>query len=182
MMLEVGSKDSYDSTEEYLFALWLQSASEFVFDAKYHPSPFVLFEARDGLRDHVYTADWMVFWRQNAKGVYFIDEGEKVPKTRSGEPVVPFVGNPSYIDVKGGFLGKNNSSGITFPINQKWVLDKYGIFINKTVITYEKKGLFFKTYVPDSVLDVSNYVRTGLTKFKFQPRTFDEFTKGRVIL
>ena len=168
-----------------MFALWLQSASEFVYSAHYHPDPFKLFEAKDGLRDHVYTADWRVLWRESARGVYFIDEGQKVPKTRSGAPVVPFIGNPSYIDVKGGFIGKNNSSGITFPLNQKWIMDKFGVYVNKTVITYDKKGLFFKTYAPDTVRNVATYVRgenAGKTKFKFKPRTFDEFTKSRVIL
>jgi hypothetical protein len=181
-MLEVGSRDSYDSFEEYLFALWLQSASEFVYVAHYHPPSFELFKGKMGLRDHVYTADWRVLWKENARGLYFIREGDKVLKKRSHEATAPFIGNPTYIDIKGGFVGKNNSSGITFPLNQKWIMDKYGVLVNKTVISYDKKGLFFKTYVPDSVLEISNYVRTGLTKFKFQPRTFDEFKKSGVIL
>ena len=181
-MLEVGSRDSYDSTEEYLFALWLQSASEFVYVAHYHPPSFELFKGKMGLRDHVYTADWRVLWRENARGLYFLLEEDKVPKKRSHESTVPFIGNPTYIDIKGGFVGKNNSSGITFPLNQKWIMDKYGVFVNKTVISYEKKGLFFKTYVPDSVLEISNYVRTGLTKFKYEPRTLYEFKKSQLIL
>ncbi len=37
------------------------------------------------------------------------------------------------IDIKGMFTGRRNSSNYTFPLNQKWVYDKYGIYINKIV-------------------------------------------------
>jgi len=54
------------------------------------------------------------------------------------------------VDVKGGFSnGRSaNSSDITFPINQKWVYDKYGIFVNKAVIN-SKKGLFKEFWAPE---------------------------------
>ena len=53
-----------------------------------------------------------------------------------------------FVDVKGSFFGgRNNNSSITFPISQKWVYDKYEIYINKVV----PDKFFKKTFVPKSV-------------------------------
>ncbi len=50
-----------------------------------------------------------------------------------------------YVDVKGSFAGGfRNSSAITFPINRKWVYEKYGIFVNKVI----PEKLFKKTFIP----------------------------------
>ena len=53
-----------------------------------------------------------------------------------------------FVDVKGVFSGgRNNNSSITFPISQKWVYDKYGVYVNKVV----PEKFFKKTFVPKSV-------------------------------
>ena len=167
----------FDSQEEYLFSLWLESVSEYVERAVYHPEPYTLFDGMMGLQKHKYTADWLILWKENAVGVLYVDSREKVPRKRSQSAVVPFIGAASVVDIKGGFVGRNNSSGITFPLNQKWMMDKFGIYVNKTVISFDKKGLFYRTFVPENVKESSKYVRTGLTKFKYETRTFDEYLK-----
>ena len=49
-----------------------------------------------------------------------------------------------YVDVKGSFAGGiKNTTSITFPINRKWVYEKYGIYINKVI----PGKLFKKTFV-----------------------------------
>ena len=55
-----------------------------------------------------------------------------------------------FVDVKGGFLGARHgsSSDVSFPINRKWVYQKYRCFINKAQIS-PKRGLFTQTWVPD---------------------------------
>lgn len=54
---------------------------------------------------------------------------------------------PVFIDIKGEFTGRKNSSNYTFPLNQKWVYDKYQIYVNKVIPT-----IFFKTtWCPQSI-------------------------------
>lgn len=55
-----------------------------------------------------------------------------------------------FTDVKGGFAGNRsrNTSDITFPVNQKWVYSRYGVFVNKVVIA-PKKGLFSMYWAPE---------------------------------
>ena len=59
--------------------------------------------------------------------------------------------NICVVDVKGGFAGhqSRNSSDVTFANNQKWVYDKYKIYVNKVVIA-AKKGLFKNFWAPDA--------------------------------
>jgi len=155
----------------------LESVADYIDHAIYQPGSYILFAGDGVFREHVYTADWEILWRPSAEGVLYTTPGEKVAVKRRREVTVPFVANPSVIDVKGEFVGKNNSSGITFPVNQKWVMDKYGVYVHKVVISFAKKGLFYRTFVPESVKENSNYVRSGLTKFKYETRSFDEYLK-----
>lgn len=41
--------------------------------------------------------------------------------------------NAVYVDVKGGYANPKYHSNRGFPINQKWVYQKYGIFVNKVI-------------------------------------------------
>ena len=53
-----------------------------------------------------------------------------------------------FVDVKGAFFGgRNNNSSITFPISQKGVYSKYGVYVNKVI----PEKFFKKTFVPKSV-------------------------------
>ena len=155
----------FDSQEEKWFSHWLSEAlAEGMVDRYvYHPSEIVLSETKIQkvvseyytkvrkykrtrttdrliLRECTYTPDFIVFFTESFRDVYpklLIEFGEKdVPENVS-----------CYIDVKGTFAGRNNTSAVTFPIKQKWIYDKYEIFINKVV----PEKFFNKTWVPKYV-------------------------------
>ena len=83
------------------------------------------------LHPHKYTPDF-VFYTTNL--IERFDHG-----------LVPCNGNIVFVDVKGVYAGgRHNNSSITFPISQKWVYAKFGIYINKVV----PEKFFRKTFVP----------------------------------
>jgi len=83
------------------------------------------------LHPHRYTPDF-VFYTTNL--IERFDHG-----------LVPCNGNIVFVDVKGVYAGgRHNNSSITFPISQKWVYAKFGIYINKVV----PEKFFRKTFVP----------------------------------
>ncbi len=56
----------------------------------------------------------------------------------------------SIIDVKGIFNGRNNTSAITFPLNQKWVFQKTGDIVQKVIPIKLFEDTFFpKRYLLD---------------------------------
>ena len=67
-------------------------------------------------------------------------------------------GDTFYIDVKGEFAGRTNSTQYTFPIKQKWMYDKYQIYVNKIV----PSKLFKQTFEPAKLL---SYPRTSSGKY-----------------
>ena len=140
----------FDSVEEEWFSVWLRTAENrgMVDDIIYHPSSFILAPKqsiekevqlktktktvnRFLLHPHTYTPDF-AFYITNF--IHKYDHG-----------LVPCKGNIVFVDVKGVFSGgRHNNSSITFPISQKWVYAKYGIYINKVV----PEKFFKKTFVP----------------------------------
>jgi len=155
----------YDSQEEKWFSEWLNEAKSggMVDRYIYHPSELILSETQKQkvvteyytkvrkekrtrtsyktiLRDCKYTPDFIVYFTESFRDLFpkvLIEFGENdVPENVS-----------CYIDVKGSFAGRNNSSAITFPIKQKWVYDKYGIYVNKVV----PERFFKRTWVPRNV-------------------------------
>ena len=86
------------------------------------------------LHPHKYTPDF-VFYTTNL--IERFDHG-----------LVPCNGNIVFVDVKGVYAGgRHNNSSITFPISQKWVYAKFGIYINKVV----PEKFFRKTFVPQEL-------------------------------
>lgn len=143
-----------------------------------------------------YTADWLLEWDRKSDGIFYWREGGKYKagfypyrKARAGNHV-PFFATAidhnitSYIDVKGGFTGRNNSSGVTFSNNQKWMMDK-GIFIQKVVVTLDEKSVFYKTFTPAQVVIQEIYQKNckhgekGDTKLKFEPKLIEHFVKNK---
>ena len=144
---------SFDSGEEEWFSIWLRTAENrgMVDDIIYHPSSFILSPKqtikkevqlktkiktvnRFLLHPHTYTPDF-AFYITNI--IHQYDHG-----------LVPCKGNIVFVDVKGVFSGgRHNNSSITFPISQKWVYTKYGIYINKVV----PEKFFKKTFVPQEL-------------------------------
>lgn len=139
--------DTYDSDEEREFASWVQEAEDhnLITNSVYQPKPFVLCESVWGkykkqlktkvkvlekhlLREHIYTADWSFdLCIQFPPSIFWPTFGKV------------------WVDVKGTW--QNRGAKQEFSINQKWVFEKYGIYINKIV----PKTFFQKTWCPESL-------------------------------
>lgn len=99
------------------------------------------------LREHVYTNDFTIYIREDKIDLFnFKYAGNKIVNEISYLKV--------YFEIK-PFYDQNNMTRI-FSINQKWVFDKYGQFIN--LFIPEKQ--FINTFFPKKYL----YTKTGKTK------------------
>lgn len=139
------------SEEERAFYHWLLDAEKYglIENIEYEPKTYVLSEKKTIgeiielktktkyvekhlLHPHKYTPDF-VFKRVaeddiNLNLIYMHSSGL------------------CYIDVKGGYANHGSHGSMAeFSINQKWMHDKYGIYINKVI----PKELFKKTWCPD---------------------------------
>jgi len=187
----------YDSPEELWFSYWLKEVQEagYINSFVSHPEPFLLSPAffysydkalktkvktleTNLLSPHIYTADYSVYWHKNARGIFWNSISDRV-QLKS----IPFVaqeipdGNNNYysiIEVKAGF--SKFHAGREFSINAKWVMQKFGVYVNKVIIS-NKTGLFKDTFTPKKYLltDKSKQNR----KLHFEPRTLEEFIKGQ---
>lgn len=136
------------------------------------------------MRENTYQPDFILTWSEQAKNVFYLDR--EVPITcKIGD--IPFrlayninVEPISYIEVKPNFEGNLNSSK-EFTIIQKWLYQDKGIFVQKV----KPEKLFAKTFVPDRLIEENVYkVNTkfstkGQSKFKFRPKTLQEYLKLR---
>jgi hypothetical protein len=136
----------YDSKEEEAFDAWLHEAEKanIVTGIRYHPEPFLLsrrvsMKVKEILKTktkiidkfllhpHKYTTDFSFSISSRNLSNFFI--------TYSGV---------CFVDIKGSFSKHGDQK--QFSINQKWVYDKYGIYINKVV----PEKLFTRTFLPES--------------------------------
>ena len=129
----------FDSPDEVEFYAWCQQLkqqgiiSEFV----YQPESFLLsqpvkFSNKNLLREHVYTPDFFIFFKQKLQKDSKLFQIFKYPSQN----------NKYYVEIKPGFDRFNDFKA--FIINQKWVYSKYGIYIYKI----EVQKLFNNTFVP----------------------------------
>ena len=196
----------YDSKEERYFSYYVDELLEagYLVSAEYHPTPFELCSettvlARTTKRNksvdksikltgkHVYTADWRLIWNMNADVKMYWCEFDEKSEFYSVEVFHELpdgrVRALSHVDVKGGFKGKNNNSAITFPINQKWVMDKFGIFVQKIIVSTDKKSIFAKTFTPKKVVEEEVYkkdnikrgIKAGDSKLKYKPISLEQY-------
>lgn len=187
---------------ELLEGGWLHSA-------EYHPKSFDISEprkafayVRNGHRNdlvwielakkHSYTADWKLVWNPKSAGIFYWETGGVYNKcfypfnNNFADNFVPFYaqhkseGLVSVIDVKGEFGGSNNTSAITFPINQKVITD---IFVQKVIVSLTIKSIFARTFTPRQVIIDEVYKKdygthkAGDTKLKYEPRLIEQWTK-----
>lgn len=121
------------------------------------------------LQDISYTYDFRIIWSETALNIFTEIFYEGVPFVYD---VPPFVSHlidingvseiVSYVDVKphsaaARFGGGNLASFYTFPFVQKFLMNKYGIYINKMVPTNTGKHgistcMFAKTFIPNRYL------------------------------
>jgi hypothetical protein len=177
--------EKLDSKEELYFKWFVEEllAYEVITGYKYHPKPFLLSPGFDYevhnkvkptnksrvlslLQDHEYTADFILNWTPKLKGILW----EPISSVHYDNlKNFQFLANYnksldifySVIDIKGSFVGPHNTTGITFPLNQKWVWAMYNVYINK-IVTHPRltkvgnsipsNALFLKTFVPERFL------------------------------
>jgi hypothetical protein len=193
----------YDSREELLFSFYVEELLRggWLMKADYQPAPFELSDAFKTdifhsvgenttpkeitlLRPHMYTADWLFTWNKEAEGIFFYSAGDNVKsKTKKSLSLPYFVAQnlQTYIDVKGKSSGRNNTSAVTFPLNQKWVMSKYGVYVQKVIVSLDESGVFAKTFTPHHIVVSEVYkvngkgYNKGDSKLKYQPISIDSY-------
>jgi len=177
-------KNRFESKEElwvsYYFDELLKAG--FIVDWKYQPKTYILFESlsyswikklptknkiqsSNILQRHEYTPDFMIVWNESARHLFFNSTEDKI--NLKGIHFIAHTGNNlSVIDVKPQFDMQNMTR--LFIINQKWMMDKYGLYVQKIIPTKELKhyhkidnkgknvyshstwsGIFPKTFTPE---------------------------------
>lgn len=183
------------SEEEKYFRAWLDEAVKagLVLSYKYQPKAFTLSQRINFptkgkgkkmkenvlLNSHEYQADFAILWTVEAirlglvrhilkpdeNGVFVYDE-------------LPNFTMRSVVDVKGSFsLNKNDSR---FPLNQKWVYDKYKIYVQKIVPFGSgsiDKWLFSLTWTPREYAFRPMKNGKGFLKNQCNVRMINEYLK-----
>jgi len=196
-----------DPTLEDWFRFWLQELQDNGYIRKFTETkdmyPFILFEGKkfkgkvlhaDGksrikTKSHLepiqYTPDFLIMWADKAKGIFYIPiEEDTVDNTKmlshrhNGLDFTP-------IEIKAppGYGGRNTSDA-SFRVKQKWVWEKYEIFVQK-VYLYPLKSMPKSTkYLWQNTFTPSRYFKTdGLRAFrtinKWVPLQLDYFLNTR---
>lgn len=187
----------FDSNEELYFYWWLEelTAKGLIVKWHYQPKPFVLSEPIKTshtvllktktrkqecriLAGHEYTADFLIFWAEKTEGFLHM------PMIYDyGKPITsyPFISHKSknglffsVVDVKGSY--SQNDAWRRFSIDQKWVYQKHGIYVNKTIPhpAIDKKGrprpvsaLFVQTFVPARFMLTDKSMQSRKIKYEF---------------
>jgi len=148
----------FDSQEEQWFSLWLREATDvgMVIEYKYHPDSIILSERKVKRIQKTYYTKVRKEQRTKFVDKFLLHPCEYQPDflvtfTEAFRTAYPNIlietSIDCYIDIKGAFAGRNNVSAHTFPIKQKWLYEKYDIFVNKVVPV----SFFKKTWVPNDV-------------------------------
>ncbi len=168
------TKSEYDSNEELWVSYYLDELKDagFISEWKSQPQEYVLSEpviyswlqklktknkmkSSALLQGHKYTPDFTISWNPCACGMFF-NTTEGLVNFKN----IPFFAhsgtNISIIDVKPAF-DMNNMTRL-FVINQKWMMEKFGLYVQKIMTMKETKhskkdstwsGLFPKTFTPE---------------------------------
>jgi len=173
----------YASKEEKYFSWWLNELIEhnIVVAFKYQPKLFALSDpvgvsyqkqlktkvktVHVGfLQDHTYQADFLFYWNPEYHSKIFVGHEDSLNCSIKKYPLIANFSNQknhyySVVDVKGTY--NQNDAWRRFSIEQKWVFQKYGIYVQKIIthpqITKEGKmipatALFPNTFVPERFL------------------------------
>lgn len=139
---------SLDSTEELQFIYWLDEGIDagLIKSYKYQPTVFNLFEnviaknANDNdiifIKEHIYTPDFSIVFTKSFLELYNKNKWYKSFKN------IKNINDEIIVDVKGTF--SRNGGDRVFSINQKWVYQKYNVYIHK-IIPF---NLFKNTWCP----------------------------------
>lgn len=125
-----------DSQEECDFINWCSEMAikKLIIDYEYQPKPFILFDAaqyininnktRSLLKKHEYSPDFILTFNPQTSKILL--EAFKIPLDKITNKSIDV-----YLDVKGTF--QRNGTGRAFSINQKWVYQKFSIYVQKLV-------------------------------------------------
>lgn len=178
------------SVEEMYFRLWLEDLKRegFVIDYDYENKDWELSpkytsvveerlktkvkrNERTLIQAHSYGCDFTIYWSDKARYYFF----EILFETQMNKNV-PFFAHyhsymgkediVSYVEVKPQF--DQNNMEREFRINQKWVLDAWGDYVNLIKPVGSSTCLFAKTFTPD---------RYKLTDSSLKPRKIKHATK-----
>lgn len=178
----------YDSNEEKYFSWYLDELYEagYIREYQVQPGSFILSEpilyeyekklktktkhcVKKLMQGHIYTADFRISWSEKARGIFFDSicgqTNLKIPFIVKYIPI-------SIIEIKPAF-DRNNMTRL-FTVNQKWVYQKYGTYVQRVTVDKKNgKGLFPETFTP------AKYLLTDKTrkprKLKYEPRTLAEY-------
>ena len=119
------------------------------------------------MQGHVYSPDFSIAWAEKARKIFFNVCGSKVDLYKSPFITDIFYSHISIIEVKPVF-DQNNMTRL-FTINQKWMYQLHGVYVQKVVPV----KLFEKTFTPKKYLltDKSGKPR----KLKYKPTSLEEF-------
>ena len=190
----------FDSKEEEYFYLWIMElvARGIITGHQYQPKPFMLSDQVDMtihkrlktkikeqkqklLAPHQYQADFLLWWNIKAKDRIFIDHEDIINGSIKNYPFVANYSDKkrmyfSVVDVKGNF--NQNDAWRRFSIDQKWVFQKTGIFVQKIIPVPTNAGspataLFKTTFIPHryQLTDKSGKKR----KINFKHQLVDSF-------
>lgn len=183
---------NYDSNEEWYFSWYLQELQEtgYIERIKYHPKSFSLFEKidisfieklktkerkafRQLLKPHKYQADYLIIWTLKAENLFWSKDKYYNP---FGYPFIltdisgEVKSKRSIVDIKGTF--NKNESWTKFSINQKWVFERYGIYIQKLIPI----KLFKASFTPKRYLTTDKSGKPR--KLDYKPLTLAEYVSG----
>jgi hypothetical protein len=179
------------SKEEVYFSWWLDDAIKagYVVKYSYEPEPLHLSDVvknkyikklktknknmEEKLLDkHVYTADFLIYWNDKARDIFFINENTK----KQNNQAFTFVKeNKSYVEIKGSF--DNNNMTRLFRVNQKWVYDKLNVFVNLFKISNNKNSFFDKTFTPRRYLLTDGGGKKR--KINYKPKNIFDYVKKK---
>ena len=142
-----------------------------ILDIQYHPKKFTLFNGFTRIYDEQlktkvkqktesllnlakYTADFKIIWNKDYFGkIFSLIQGKQKAK---GFSFIANILNDKYvsvIDVKPEFMNSKNSPQ-EFSLKQKWVFQRYGIYVQKIVpISTAETCLFASTFTPKRYYD-----------------------------
>lgn len=144
--------NQFDSVEEMEFEAWCKDALSLglASNVVYHPPAFQLSPRQSvqktvQMKSKTKTVDHFLFHPHEYTADFKLTLTEDGKEFLHTEGVLHLmVPNEMFVDVKGGFNIYNDDK--PFSINQKWVFEKYGVFIYKVI----PKKWFLKTWVPEA--------------------------------
>ena len=145
--------EHFDSKDEIWFKWYLDELVDagFIKAVVYQPNGYILSASkqypihvqlktkikivkRTLLKGHIYTPDFKIIWSKTAKGIFY---QEIYGREKLEAPFIAYDGI-SVIEVKPNF-DMNNMTRL-FTINQKWTMEKHGVYVQAIQLTPKTKG------------------------------------------